>query len=564
MERRRFIGIQNRFLFIMIIGMLVSSLSTIFLVSFKTNSTMYSMISGQLKDSSKLELDIINLTYPGDWQIKNGVLYKGDVEINSSLDVLKLFKAANTPTTIFLNNVRVATNIDSTKKIIGTKSTEAVAKTVLQNGKNYTGNVKLNDKDYDSLYVPIKDSSGKIIGMFFVGEETSFIEKEIALIVTPITISNIIILLIILSLFIIITNKIKKNIKKMVGLAERIANCDFSSIIEINSRDEIQLLAEAMNKISSSMRELIKKIREDSFKLNESSQNLAAISEETAAATQEVSDSISGLSKSAILQKEETDNGLQDSKILANKIENVSNSITVLKTVAAEFDEIKTTGTVTLSILASKTNEADVANADVNGAINDMDSNAEKISIIVSTIKDIANQTNLLSLNASIEAARAGESGKGFEVVASEIRSLATMSSQATTQISSLISNIQENSKSAVKKVKKTKDIFDEQKNAVLDTENLFKMLSEKFLVLENEVQNVSNLNNDMTSCKNLIVDIIQDLHQTTDSNSLTLNKIASTSEEQAAAVEEVANSAQVLSNVSEDLAKLIDNFKVE
>jgi methyl-accepting chemotaxis protein len=522
------------------------------------------MIGGQLKDSSKLELDIINMTYPGDWQIKNDVLYKGDIEINSNLKVLKLFKAANTPTTIFLNNVRVATNIDSSEKIIGTKSTDAVAEAVLQNGKNYTGNIKLNNKDFDSLYVPIKDSNGKIIGMFFVGEEASFIKKEIASIVTPIAISNFVVLSIVLVLFMIITNKIKKNIKMMVDFAGKIANSDFSSTIEIKSRDEIQILGEVLNRICLNTRGIVKNIINDSSKLSGSSQNLAAISEETAASTQEVTESITELSKNTVIQKQKTDNGLEDIKVLANKIEDVSKSIYVINGISKEVTEINIAGKDILSVLNSKTSEADIANEEVNSAIHHMDSNAQEINMIVSTIQDIARQTNLLSLNASIEAARAGESGKGFEVVASEIRSLAEKSSQATTQISSLVSNIQEDSKSAVYKVEKTKDIFNQQKSSVSSTKNLFKELSEKLLVLSNEITNVNNLNGDMTSCKNLIVEIMNELKETTSSNSLALDKIATTSEEQSAAVEEVANSAQVLNNVSEDLLKLIDKIKIE
>ena len=138
--------------------------------TYSTKSNIYNRLNSELREDSSFSMNLLESTYQGDWHSENGTLYKGDMKIDSNLPLLSFYKDSNIVSTFVCGDVRVATNIKSADKIIGTKAPSNIVTTVLKGGNTYVGSVEINSISYESIYIPIKDSSGKIVGMLFMGE----------------------------------------------------------------------------------------------------------------------------------------------------------------------------------------------------------------------------------------------------------------------------------------------------------------------------------------------------------------------------------------------------------
>lgn len=558
------IGITGKFLLNMFIVLSVTGVLVMAVATYSTQNIIYTMIHNELRDYSKFGMSLLESDYQGEWKVVNGNLYKGDTKISSDLPVFSFYRNSDVLATIFCGDTRVATNIEPVSKLIGTKSASNVSDQVLKNGTSYIGSVEINSTLYESIYVPIKDSSGNILGMLFIGKEKSFVKSEINSIVLSILFIDVITFILGLASILVLSFKTKKNINLMLELSNSMKDFDFTTKITVKSKDEIAKLGEMFNTICSSISELVLQVKDNTNNLNSHSANLAAISEETASFTTEISESIQRISQATNLQEKETSNCVDQVKIISNNIEDLSSSIKNIHILSEKVSNVEDDAKNTLKILSDNTSEASLASKEISTAIGKVDFAVKQINQILTTINQISDQTNLLSLNASIEAARAGENGKGFEVVASEIRKLATISKEAISSIDSLISNIQNESNNAVKKVASTLDIFNNQEKTVRETEQLYDSLSKVIVTLTSEVKNASISNNSILEHKNTINEIMKKLHQLADSNAQIIEGIATSTEEQTAAIEEVANSAQVLNEVAEDLSSLTNKFKVK
>lgn len=199
----------------------------------------------------------------------------------------------------------------------------------------------------------------------------------------------------------------------------------------------------------------------------------------------------------------------------------------------------------------------------MNKTITEVDTSSEEIGIIIETIGQIANQTNLLSLNAAIEAARAGEQGKGFAVVADEIRKLAEQSSQSAQKISNLITGIQEQSKSAVNSMEVAKSISDSQSTAVQQTERSFENIASSIKTLIEKIEEINNDNTQMSSSKDTLVDIISGIAAASQQTSAATQQVSASTQEQLASSQEISNHTEELKNLASKLEESIEKFKI-
>lgn len=563
MKKKISIGITGKFLLNMFIVLLVTSILVMAAAIYSTQSNIYSRLHSELREDSSFSMNLLESDYPGDWHIENGNLYKGDKKIDSSLPLLSFYKDSNILSTFFCGDVRVATNIKPVDKMIGTKASSNVVTTVLNNGDTYTGSVEINSISYESIYIPIKNSSGNVLGMLFIGKEKTFIKSEISSIVLLIFIVDITAFILGLLSIIILSFRTKKNINSMVELSSAMNDFDFTKEASIKSNDEIGKLCEVFNTVCLNISSLVLQVKTITSDLNGNSSNLAAVSQETASVTAEIAESLQKISHDTTLQEKETSYCVDQVSIISSNIEDLSSSINHMNTISEKVFEIEERTKKALKTLSRNTSEANLASKEIGIAINKVDFAAKQINQILAAITQIAKQTNLLSLNASIEAARAGEHGKGFEVVAIEIRKLASLSEESVSSISNLISNIQKESNNAVDKVSSTVNIFNNQEKTFRETEELYNSLSEDISSLTDEVKNAGISSNSIIEHKDNINKIIKKLHQSAENNANLIESIAASTEEQTAAVEEVANSAQILNDIAEDLSSLTNKFKV-
>jgi len=544
---------------------IVMSVSIMYVVSLNIKETLYSQVHQKLNDNAKSGVNLVDKMYPGDWKLDGDKLYKGDTLLNDSTEVVdSLKKAIEEPVTIFAGDTRISTNIiDNGKRILGTKAQANVIEKVLTEGEDYVGSVKIIGENYEAIYVPIKDSTGNVVGMFFVGEQSKFINSEINKQMTHITIICLIILIAAIVVSTLLTRRIIKRIKNVVDDMVLIGEGDFTVRSNMKSGDEIQLLADTQNKMAEGLSKLVLKIREICTELSLSSDTLAATSQETTATAEEISRALNDIADTTTIQARETDNGLNKALELSANIQKVTQSIDDIISMFNDASILNNNGLKIVELLSKKTEQSNEASERVNTAISEMDISSQKINIIMNTITEIASQTNLLSLNASIEAARAGDAGRGFSVVASEIRKLSEQSATAANDISKIIDGIQTQSKKAVSEMNITKVVITDQGKAVEETKQIFGKISLTILNLKNEVDKIDEMNKEMTSKKVDIINVMEEISASAQQNSAATEQISASSQEQVSGMEEVAKTAEHLNFIALNLNSEIEKFKI-
>ncbi|MGO5066943.1 methyl-accepting chemotaxis protein [Clostridium sp. FAM 1755] len=429
---------------------LILSFSIIlFLFSVIMFSTVYATVNNManksflknIKDNVNLGYSYLDSKYPGNWNIKDDKLYKGEELINNNFYIVDNIKEqTGSLATIFMKDIRIATNVISSdgKRAIGTKASKEVLEKVLDKGEEFQGTANVAGKEVLTYYKPIKDSNSKIIGMWFMGVEKETIKKEVWRILSYILFIILIILVIGIILFNFIGNNIVKNIYSFNKYLENMSEGDFNKKLNIKYlklKDELGDMFNNLENMQISIRGILKEVMvnsKDSIKSNEDAfvliDKLSSNVEQVTSTTEEISASMEETAASAE-EINATANEIEKSvNLIANKIgetfiksEEISNKANKLKTDAENsrkeaFD-------------LYKNNEKELSEAI------ERSKSVEKINILSDAILKITEQTNLLALNAAIEAARAGEAGKGFSVVAEEIRKLAEQSNNTASEI---------------------------------------------------------------------------------------------------------------------------------
>ncbi|MBW9172647.1 methyl-accepting chemotaxis protein [Clostridium estertheticum] len=398
-----------------------------------------------------------------------------------------------------------------------------------------------------------------------VNSSEAFNELNLIIMIMLVIIAGALLLSLIIANFlsIYITTPLK-NITEKISLASE-GHLDKSTLQGniLKRNDEFGQISNKFNYMIGSIGDLVREIKNSSGTLLDSSNSLTDITKQTALASEEVAKAIEDIAITATEQAKDTESSVSEISSITQDIEHVSVAASEMKDISNHTVEITTKGRSVVKLLSDKNNENNKANKDVSEVIQRVDESSQKIGVIIETIDNIAKQTNLLALNAAIEAARAGESGRGFAVVADEVRKLAEQSSGATNQIGTLITEVQTNAKFAVKVMKNTQIIVEEQNEAVYQTGEQFKDISESFKKLMDKMNEISKFSENMTNKKEAIVANITNISAAAEETCAATEEVSAVTAEQLLAINKAESHAEDLKQLVNKLENAVDKFKV-
>jgi methyl-accepting chemotaxis protein len=363
----------------------------------------------------------------------------------------------------------------------------------------------------------------------------------------------------------ILSRNIRTSVRKISQSILEIANAggDLTKRIHVKSRDELAGLAQDTNQLIDGIAILVRQVSEMAENVSASSQELLASAEETSKTINSIAETSSEIASGS----EQTTNQMSNSLHKMNSLEEAAtflfNQAELVKQTTEQMKSVAEKGGKSVQASSKKMMHIEETMSNTTQTVEALGKKSSEITTIIGTITEIAEQTNLLALNAAIEAARAGEHGRGFAVVADEVRKLAEQSQQAAKGVTNIVHSIQnevniiiKQNSEGVQEVISGVEITNETNSSLADILNQ----TEKTTVVVNEmvdhIQQTQQLSQDVASAFAHVNEIAENTAHNTEST-------AAASEEGSAAMEQVTASASELSQQSEKLRALVSNFKM-
>ncbi|WP_350494199.1 methyl-accepting chemotaxis protein [Niallia sp. SS-2023] len=360
-----------------------------------------------------------------------------------------------------------------------------------------------------------------------------------------------------------ISRTITNPIKKLKGLMESGENGDFSQRSDYASKDEVGSLSLSFNSMADGIKELVETIGETSQALASSSEELSASSEESSKASEHISETIQELASSSENQMRLMASSSEGINNVTASTEKISENAEKVAQTASSTAEASKEGLQNIEEVTAQMNSINTNVGNLAMSIDTLEGRIKEIGEITKAITDISSQTNLLALNAAIEAARAGEQGKGFAVVADEVRKLAEQSAQSAEQITSLIGQIQGDTRVTIQSMSSAKNEVDLGLNIVKNAGESFGKIEVSVLDLVSLFENVFISLKELKENTEVINVSVMEVNSMAGEAAANTENVSAATEEQVASMEEIAASSSSLANLAESLQELIRKFKV-
>lgn len=430
-----------------------------------------------------------------------------------------------------------------------------------------------NDKAYD-VYLKEMDPQRETVNQLIEDIQTLNADnaktiyqrdsKEAGSIITLLIIVIAASLVLSISIGLLMTRLITKPIKDIQALFAETEQGDFTVKGTYQSKDELGLLTASFNKMVAGVRSIIETVGETSHQVASSSQELSASADESTKASEYISTTIQELAVGSDQQVESVENSRTVIKGMTEFAGRISSSAEKAAATADQTALMSLEGTKAIDKVSAQMQSINETVVSLSEAFKHLTERSNEIGNITEVITSIAEQTNLLALNAAIEAARAGEQGKGFAVVADEVRKLAEQSAQSAEQITRLITIIQNDTKQTMNSVISATGEVKEGLVVVHEAGGAFQKIENSITEVVTQINDVTNLVKNLTAGTSEIETAISGVKEVAETAAGSTQTVSAATQEQLASMEEIAAASQILAQNAEELQHLIQKFKIK
>lgn len=489
----------------------------------------------------------------------------GDIDLTSIQEMIKNTKVGETGRAFLLTKEGMYIADKDSSKVMKVKISDdknktlaAIAKDVI-GGKNGKANF-LDDNGKAVLYYTAIPETGWIIALSMPEAELYAPLRGLLIKVGVFSaISTGLIILII----ILYTRQMNGNISKVNKLAGLIAKGDITYTIDVSSEDELGEMTKNLNIMSGNLKNMVIKIREVLDSVVASSEELTASAEETERATEQIAASVQEISSGSEEQANIATETSGASREIFSGMEQIANSVQEATEFSLGASKASEDGNKVVSMAIDQMKQISDRVEFSSKVVNALGEKSKAIGDILSIITSISQQTNLLALNAAIEAARAGEAGRGFAVVADEVRKLAEQSNNAAGDISGLIGEIQREISDAVDAMNVSTTSVGEGINIVENAGQSFNEISSSIGNVSKQMQEVSAIVEEVFAGTQVMVESMERVKRISEESVGNTQSVAAASEEQTALMKEISNSAQSLTEMAIELENVVSIFKM-
>lgn len=423
--------------------------------------------------------------------------------------------------------------------------------------------------DFLSVFTPIKDKNGKVVGILGIDTSTTLInsvQKQVVSAILPrITATGLILSIIILLITFFAVKRILNSLELLQLTILQIASAegDLTVRLSTNNNHEINLLSQAVNSMIEHTQKLVAQIKSSVQEVTMASQQMDKVAKQTGLAATSIANNITDMAEGANKQASHVEITLQlvdaTHKYIEDSDENVSKVVSSAYSSAKMAKSGQTTIAMVAEQFATVTEKVRVSSTSVQK----LGKHSERIGSIITTITDISNQTNLLALNAAIEAARAGEHGRGFAVVAEEVRKLAEETKHSSEEVKQIIQDIQSETTTTVQNMETGLLVVERQVEIIENCSDILEDIVTSIDETASEVDHMKSFLMKINETSGKMFQEIESISTIIKNTTTTSCEVAAATQEQLAMIEEMSANSAELAHMAQQLSSEISRFRV-
>ncbi|MCR5233092.1 MAG: cache domain-containing protein [Lachnospiraceae bacterium] len=561
--------LKGKVIMLSVIPVIVLAIISCIISYIVVEDKMAEEVYAALRTAATATKDRVTSASSGDFQIKHDNIYKGQFNLTVYEEPFDNIKAiSEIDTTVFFGDTRYATSVVTDgQRAIGTQASAEISSKVLDGGQTVeTDNANVNGVKYYAYYTPLYQPDGSICGMVFAGKNREAVQSEVISVVRIIVITAVIVCIISIILSYLIANGIVSAIQKGIAVVGEVSKGNLAVHVDekaASRSDEIGDLCKYVEELRLQLANIIGKLKTESGNLFSSSNRLYTTSQSANDAVGQVERAVHEIADGATSQADETQKATENVILMGNMVEETGAQVEQLRKNAVEMQKSSDQASAILAELASVNRETVEAIDVISQQTNTTNESALKIRDATNLITEIADETNLLSLNASIEAARAGEQGRGFAVVASQISKLAEQSNESARKIEEIITSLISDSTKSVETMNHVHDIMTRQNENVQRTNEAFQIVKDGIDRSMEGVQYIADTTQKLDEARVNVVDIVQNLTAIAEENAAGTEETSASATEFGNMIGNIENETEGLKNAANVIEESVGVFQL-